>query len=79
MLRKELGVTTSTLQSWQQREAGSGGEANHLREVVVSDAAAQPSRTSPAEESLLTLTTSSGHIVQGLSRAQVIALLRVLP
>jgi hypothetical protein len=76
---KDLGVTMSTLQSWQQREAGSGGETSHLREVVVSDSAASLSVTSPAEDASLTLTTRSGHVVRGLNTAQIIALLRVLP
>jgi hypothetical protein len=76
---KELGVTMSTLQSWQQREAKSEGDPARLREVVVSDALSLPSHTSPMQEASLTLTTSSGHIVRGLSTAQVIALLRVLP
>jgi hypothetical protein len=76
---KELGVTMSTLQSWQQREAKSEGDPARLREVVVSDALSLPSHTSPMQEASLTLTTSSGHIVRGLSTAQVNALLRVLP
>lgn len=74
----ELGVTMSTLQSWQRRQLENEAEAEapRLRKVVVSETRSnQASGRSPAS---LTLTTSHGHTVCGLTVEQVIALLRGL-
>lgn len=74
---KELGISMSTLQSWQQREPVTESRLRRLRKVVVTEA--QPSAAaSAASTTMLTLTTSQGHVVRGLSVEQAIALLQVL-
>ena len=75
---KELGITMSTLQSWQQREPVSESMPRRLRSVVVAEAQPSAAATS-ASKPTLTLTTSHGHIVRGLNIEQAIALLKVLP
>jgi transposase-like protein len=73
---KELGVTMSTLQSWQRREPMIS-LPRRLRKVVVAEA--QPSAAAACiSKTTLTLTTSQGHVVRGLSIEQIIALLQVL-
>ena len=74
---KELGVTMSTLQNWQRREPLTASLPRRLRKVVVAEA--QPSAAAVSiSKSALTLTTSHGHVVRGLSIEQIIALLQVL-
>jgi hypothetical protein len=75
----ELGVTMSTLQSWQRRKLESRraeAEAPRLRKVVVSEV--RTNQASARSAASLTLTTSHGHTVCGLSVEQVVALLRGL-
>lgn len=74
----ELGVTMSTLQSWQRRKQTSEAEAEtpRLRKVVVSEV--RTNQASARSAASLTLTTSHGHTVCGLSVEQVVALLRGL-
>jgi hypothetical protein len=74
---KELGVTMSTLQNWQQREPMTECPPRRLRKVVVAQAQPDASAAS-VSKSTLTLTTSQGHVVRGLDVEQAIALLQVL-
>lgn len=74
----ELGITMSTLQSWQRRklQGDAEGESPRLRKVVVSEV--QANQASARSAASLTLTTSHGHTISGLSVEQVIALVRGL-
>lgn len=74
---KELGISMQTLQSWRRRELETASTPSRLRKVIVAEA--QLSAAGALHDQTgLTLTTSSGHVVRGLSAEQVIALLRGL-
>lgn len=68
----ELGLNSMTLGAWLKLAAGA--PRDRLREVVVSTALAVP----PTAPHGLEVTTSSGHVVSGLSFAEVATLLRML-
>lgn len=74
---KELGITMSTLQAWQQREPVTESISRRLRKVVVAEAQLGAAANSTSTTTL-TLTTSQGHVVRGLNVEQTIALLQVL-
>ena len=68
----ELGLSSMTLSAWLTRSGGTS--RGRLREVVLSETTAVESVGARGLE----VTTSSGHVVRGLSIADVAALLRAL-
>jgi DNA invertase Pin-like site-specific DNA recombinase len=69
---KELGLSSMTLSAWLRRSGAAS--PRRLREVVLSETTAVESSDARGLE----VTTSSGHVVRGLSIADAAALLRAL-